>query len=495
MKKYLPLLSVLAIAKCFIQVMGNRNYGFHRDELLHLAVSEHLDFGYFEFPPLIAVLGKVAHALFGYTLWGTRLFPTLAGVGILLLCCLIAIEMGGNYKAVLLSGVSILTFFPFYRNHTLFQPVAFDQLCWTLGFYLLVRFFKTQHPKFLILLGLTAGIGLMNKYTIVVWGFGIAVGLLFHKKGALYKTKWLYIAGLIALVIFFPNVVWQAQHDFPFLLHLQLLREKQLDNLGPLEFGLVQLYFPITLSISIFGIVAFFRDTALKKYKSIGVAALVTFVTLWALQSKAYYVFAIYPVLFAGGAVAIEQRVTNAPRLYFALILLMVIPTLFIIPTLTPVLPIDVYTKYYHKTEKDGRVELTSDYADMFGWEEQVKIVDSLYRTLSDAEQKSCVLWAENYGEAGALTILGDRYGLPDPICRHGSFWLWGYGNKDASVWISLGNEKESVSSVFEEVIPIKIIRHKYAIEEENNIPLYLCRRPKLNIASWWADYRDHVFD
>ena len=93
------------------------------------------------------------------------------------------------------------------------------------------------------------------------------------------------------------------------------------------------------------------------------------------------------------------------------------------------------------------------------------------------------------------MKILGKRYGLPNPISRHGSFWLWGHGIKNADVWISLGNEKPSVEHTFEEVTLVKIIYHKYAIDEENGIPLYICRKPKVDIEKWWSDYADHVFD
>jgi len=132
------------------------------------------------------------------------------------------------------------------------------------------------------------------------------------------------------------------------------------------------------------------------------------------------------------------------------------------------------------------RMALPDDYADMFGWEEQVRLVDSVYQSLTPIEQAHCVLWAENYGEAGALKILGKQYGLPKPISRHGSFWTWGYGQEDATVWISLGNEPSSVKRVFEEFKLAKMIYHPYAIGEENGIPLYICRQPKWNIQQWW---------
>jgi len=495
MKKYLPIVGVLAFFKFIIHWFGNQNYGFHRDELLHLSVSEHLAWGFMEFPPFIALVGKVSYLLFDYSLLGVRIFPTLAGLAILYLCCAMAKELGGKSKAVLIAGVCVLAFLPFYRNHTLFQPVAFDQLFWTLGFFFLIKYIKTENSKFLLLMGATAGLGLMNKYTMLVWGFGIAIGLLFYKKAELYKSKWLYLSGGLALLIFLPNILWQLSYDVPFLLHLEVLKSKQLDAIDPLDFGLSQLEFIFTFIVSLIGLSAVFFDAQLKKYKSVGIAFLVIFFTMWILQSKAYYFFAAYPVVFAAGAVKIEHLLSVKPKWNYAVVAVLIVPVIPFIPQLTPILPIESYVEYTDKQVIDGRVELTGDYADMFGWEEQVSLVDSLYQEYCTDGITNCVIWAENYGEAGAIKILGDKYGLPDPISRHGSFWLWGYQNKDADVWISIGNETGSVNSVFEEVELVKRIYHKYAIGEENGIPVYICRKPKLDIEQRWKDYENHIFD
>lgn len=496
-KKYLPIIGFLGLVKFSIHWFGNQNYGFHRDELLHLSVSEYLAWGYFEFPPFIAGMGKLSYWLFDYSLIGMRLFPTLAGVGILILCCMIAREIGGKSNAVFLSGVCVLAFVPFFRNHTLFQPVAFDQFFWTLGFYMLIKFFNSEKKEHLLLVGLIAGLGLLNKYTMLVWGFGITIGLIFYNRGELFKSRWLYIAGGISFLVFLPNLIWQIQHDIPFFLHLEVLNQKQLANISPFEFGLAQMELPFTLAVSLTGMYGLFVDQKLKKYRSVGIAVMVIFVTMWIMKSKAYYFFAAYPVMFAAGAVQIEKWLKNRPNFNYAVAAVLFLPTIPFIPEATPILPIETYVEYMDKQEnEEGRIELTGDYADMFGWEEQVALVDSVYQSLvNEYDPKDIVIWAENYGEAGAVKILGDKYGLPDPVSRHGSFWLWGYGNKNAEVWISLGNEKESVEHVFEEVELVKIITHTYAIDEENGIPLYLCRKPKVDIEQWWQNYERHVFD
>lgn len=495
MKKYLPILFVLSAIKLLIQWFGNRNYGFHRDELLHLSVSEHLDWGFMEFPPLIAIFGKLSYWFFDYSLVGVRLFPTLAGVAILVLCCSMAKELGGKFRSVLLAGICILAFLPFYRNHTLFQPVAFDQLFWTLGFYYFIKFINSQNKKFLILIGFTLGLGLLNKYTMLVWAFGLFIAILFYEKGRLFKHKWLYISGFLALLIVLPNIIWQAQNDFPLIRHLQALNDSQLEAISPMTFIIDQFEITPPFLVFVCGFMGLLFSKNLKRYRSIGIAVLVIFLTMWLLKAKTYYVFALYPVVFSAGAVTIARLFKKKPFLIYATTAIVLLPMLYYIPHLTPILPIDDYVNYADLKEENGRVELSSDYADMFGWDEQVKLLDSVYQSLSPKEQNNCVLWAENYGEAGALKILGKHYNLPNPISRHGSFWFWGFGNKDAAVWISLGNEKLSVEYVFEEVELIKIIKHKYAIGEENGIPLYICRKPKIDIESWWKDYEDHIFD
>jgi hypothetical protein len=496
LKKYLPVITILALIKLSIHLIGNRNYGFHRDELLHLSVSEHLDWGYLEFPPFIAFVGKIAHFVFGYSVSGVRFFSTLAGVGILVICCLIAKELGGKIKAILLAGVSVLAFVPFYRNHMLFQPVAFDQFFWTLGFYFLIKYFNTRNVKFLVLLGVSAGFGLMNKYTLLVWGLGVVVGLLFFEKGKLFRNKWFYISGLITFLLVLPNLIWQINHHFPLLLHLQKLKESQLDENGPFDFAIEQLKHPFTLTMSLIGLFAYFFDKDLKKYKTFGIAALVIFASMWIMQSKAYYFFAIYPVLFAAGAVKIEKLLENKPKRNYAVASVLFLPILPFLPHAIAILPIETYVSYSKlQPEKNGHLTLNDDYADMFGWEEQVKLVDSLYQSLSTKDKRNCVIWAENYGEAGAIQIIGEKYRLPNPICSNGSFWLWGTGITSGQVCISIGNEKQAVESVYNDCKLIKTVTNKYAIGEENNIPVYICRNLKINIQQKWKSLEPYVFD
>ncbi|RPD40071.1 glycosyltransferase family 39 protein [Chitinophaga barathri] len=489
MKNYLPLILALCLVKLAVHMAGNHNYDFMRDELLHLSAGHHPAWGYFEFPPFIGWVARVSILFFDHSLTGMRLFATLAGVVIVVLCCMMAVELGGKKWAVFLAGVCALSFLPYYRNHFLFQPVAFDQMFWALGFYFILRFVNTQRNVYLLCTGITAGFGLMNKYTFMVWIAGILFALLFHEKARMYRNKWLYIAGAAAFLIFLPNMIWQYQHDIPFLLHMKQLAKTQLDKKDVFEFAIEQAFSPVTLLMSLGGLYFVMRQP---RWRFLGIAFVTMFFLMWVLRSKSYYFFAAYPPMFAAGAVWLERIFQKRPYWNLApalLLLAMVIPWM---PYLIPILPVEKFIQYSHeKPDAEGHYKFTSDYADMFGWKEQVALADSIYNTLSPEDQQKCIFWAENYGEAGAIRIIGNR----EPVCRHGSFWTWGPGPLSGEIAISIGNEPDVVDRVYEEHQLIRIIKHPYAIEEENNIPVYLCRKPKIKLKEIWPTLEKQVFE
>lgn len=495
MRKYLIIITALCAVKLLIHFLANGNYGFHRDELLHLSVSEHLDWGFMEFPPFIAFVGKLSYVLFDYSLFGMRLFPTLAGVGMLILCCLMVKEMGGEIKAVLLAGVCFLAFLPFYRNHTLFQPVVFDQLFWTLGFYFIIRYINTSNPRYLLLLGVVSGFGLLNKYTFLVWGAGLVVGLIFLERGKVFRERWLYIAGVIAFAMILPNIIWQYQHHLPIVTHHQRLTEIQLSEQPIWKFGVDQLKFPFTLAISLVGLFAMFKNESLRRFRSVAISVLTIFFLMWIMRSKSYYFFGAYPVLFAAGSVMVIRLLKEKWVWTYSLIVVLIVTTVPFIPELTPILPVAKHAEWSQREVRpDGRVILINDYADMFGWEEQVKLMDSVYQSFSEEDRKRCVIWAENYGEAGAIKILGDKYELPDPICVAGSFWLWGPGKSNAEIFITIGLEEPTLQRLFGEHALVRRIHHKYAIEEEQNVPVYICRKPLIDLHQKWPEFEKYIF-
>lgn len=498
---FLLIVTLGVIIKLGIHMYSNGNYGFHRDELLHLAVSEHLDWGFMEFPPLIGVFGKVSTTLLGDSVLAVRTFPALAGVLMLLLTVAMVREMKGNNYAVLLVVAAFLAVYSYWRNHTLFQPVAFDQLFWTLSSFLLIKYINTKHKKYLLWIGLSAALGFLNKYTMVFWGVGFVVGLLFYDSAKTYTNKWFWVTALLFLVLVIPNIIWQSQHNWPVFAHLTGLYEVQLNENSRIDFLRGQFFSmnPFNFPIWLLGLWAYFFNKELKQYKPLGILFLVSGLLLFLAKGKGYYFYACYPIVFAAGAVFITEKLNHYKKsflIYIACIILLV-TGLSRLPFLTPILPIEQFVEFAElKRDETGRVEgLTGDYADMFGWEEQVALVDSVYNTLTEEEKSKTILWAENYGEAGAINHLGKKYGLPKSVCKHGSFWLWGAGDTSGEIAISVGNEDGAVDYFYGEKKLIKMVQHPYAIDEEHNIPVYLLRKPKVRLSEYWPQFESRIFE
>src|SRR5579872_4298532 len=84
-----------------------RQYGYFRDELYYLDMARHLDWGYVDAAPLIAVYARIALWL-GGSLAALRILPALAGTALVALSIVIARELGGGRFGQLLTGLAIL---------------------------------------------------------------------------------------------------------------------------------------------------------------------------------------------------------------------------------------------------------------------------------------------------------------------------------------------------------------------------------------------------
>jgi hypothetical protein len=496
------LVLALCVIKLLIHFFSNGQYGFHRDELLYLALGEHLDVGYMEVPPFIAVAAKVSRVLFGESLFAMRLFPAVAGVLVVWLACRFARELGGGRFAVLVAGLAVIVSPAFLRSDTLLQPVPFDQLWWMLAAYLVLRHLKTREPKYWLYAGLVMGIGLMTKDTMLFFGFGLAVALLATSERRQFLTVWPWAAGLIAFAIVLPNLIWQIRHDWPFIQHMQKLNEHQLSQVTPQQFmvGLFLICLP-ALPVWIAGLVYFFSERG-KAFRLFGWMVVIIFIAMLALKAKSYYIAPVYPWLFAAGGVQLEAWLKKQSWPKPVLVTMMSLLGVVLLPYGVPILPIETFVEYMRlvpittaRISYTGRVEnLPSDYADMFGWEEEVQSIAKAYHALSPDEQQHCCILAADYGEAGAVDLYGKNYGLPHAISRHASYWLWPpTDDSKIEIVVAIGYAESSMKKYFEDVRQVDFLTPAYT-QEENETPVLLCRHPKISIVKIWPTLRQNVY-
>lgn len=493
----------IALAKLAIHLYAARFYGYFGDELYFMACSRHLALGYVDQPPFVALIVRIERFLFGDSLQGIRFFAALAGAGTVLLAGRVARELGGKRfaqalaaLAVLVSGVALA------MNHYISMN-AFEPLTWTGCALLLIRILKTGNQKLWLWFGLVAGIALENKYGIVFFATGVVAGLLLTRHRSMFLKPWVWLGGLLAFLIFLPNLLWNIQHQFPFfellanirrngrnvpLTHLQFLEQLALHML------------PVSVPLVLAGLWFYFAHPQGKKYRVLGWASLVLLaVIMLSANGRPYYVAPAYPMLFAAGAVALEEwfsrrRLRWLKPAYAGLLLM--VGTIGA-PMAVPVLPPETYIRYSQflhfapppiETYKLG--PMPQFYADMFGWEEMTVEVARIYNSLPpDVRTKTAIL-GSFYGHAAAIDLFGPKYGLPNAISPHQNYFLWGPGNYTGESVIVVGLSREKLEHYFNSVEPAGHVGHPYAMPDEH-FTIYYCRQPKIPLQQLWPTLKN----
>ena len=503
-----PTLSTESFLLCFalfklllhmaVNVFGA--YGYFRDEFYYLACSEHLDWGYVDQPPLSIAVLAVSRFLLGDSLIGLRFLPAVAGAATVYVTGLMARQLGGGRFAQALACVAVIASPIFLGMNSIYSMNSFDILLWTLTAYLLIRLFKTESPRFWIWIGIVLGLGLLNKISVLWLGLGIAVGLVATPQRRWLRTKWPWMAIGMAIILFLPYVLWNSAHDFAHLEFIRNATQGKYSSLTRTAFVVDQIAIqnPASVFIWLAGLWFFFVSPSASKFRVLGYIYLTAMIVLLINgASKAEYLSPAYGMLFAAGSVFLEQFILNRSWKW-AKPVLIGLPALIgivLLPLSLNVLPVESHIRY---TEALGVAPSTAEnkqldrlpqfYADMFGWEELTTSVLIVYESLPIADHGRCVIFTQNYGEAGALSFFGRQFGIPRVISGHNNYYLWGPGEDpdSSTVFIIVGGNIEDCRSSFEEVDHVAQSHSKYSMPYENNLPIFVCRRLKKPIGEIW---------
>jgi hypothetical protein len=236
-----------------------------------------------------------------------------------------------------------------------------------------------------------------------------------------------------------------------------------------------------------------------KRHRVLGLTFLAVFAVLLANpHTKAEYIGAAYPTLFACGAVAIARLSLPWRRLtMIAVSLLLVVSGAVLAPLAMPILPVDAYIRYAKALgvapstpEHKQLSDLPQFFADMQGWEELARDVSAAYQTIPEAERKTTVALVGNYGEAGALELYAGQYALPRVICNHNSYWLWGVGATPITTFIRLGGQREDYLKTYGEVSEAGVHRCSLAMPYEDNLGIFIARQRRVPIEQAWPQIK-----
>jgi hypothetical protein len=492
-------IAAMASAKLLFHIYFNNRYGYFRDEFDYMACGDHLAWGYVDQPPLIPFLTHICRALLGDSLRSIRFIPALSSSLLVVQTAVLARELGGRRFALVLSAVTVLIAPQYLSNGSLLGTNCLEPNLWMGCAYFVVLAINRNDPRYWLGFGLIAGLGMEEKYSIALFGFGIVVGLLLSGQRRRLAGKWIWLGGMTAWLVFLPNLLWNIDYHWPFFELMRNIKAEGRDVvLSPARYFFEQtlLLHPLTAPIWITGLIALLFSSAFKPYRVLGWSYLVCYTVFFLLHGKNYYLAPIYPVLLAAGAVVIESALAQPRGAWLKPVIMVVLLSsgAYLAPVVIPVFSPDKFIAYTrtlpfklpHMEHSHARAILPQWYADQFGWEEIVAETAQAWNQLTPQERPDCGIFAQDYGQAGAIDFLGRRYRLPPALSGHQTYFLWGPRGYSGNCMIVLDDRKQVLELLWEKVRYVGTSAdNPYALEKQ--IDVFVCKGAKFGtLAELW---------
>ena len=491
--------------KLLLQLAVAHRYNYHTDELYFIACGKHLAWGYVDQTPFVPWLARLVGELSNYSLVALRTPSALAGALTVALTLMIVREWNGARLAQIFAGVAMLIAPAYLQMASLIHIPVFEGLFWTTAAYLVVLIVERDRPRLWLAVGAVAGIGLMNKPTMGLWGLGLACGLLLGPHRQQLRSRWLWAGVAVAALILLPNVIWQARHEWAtvqFFLNLEqgvlATVPRHLFLLGQVLYlhktggraRLSMLYLhPLGFPLALAGLYYLFtaQGERFRIFAWIYVVCLVVF-TLG--HGKPYYLAPAYPPLFAAGGLWLEQRLRDRPVRASAVVSLQLVlgafTALFALPLASLETADAVISRLLGWVVPDPTM-LTGDFHREYGWREQAAAVAQAVEALPAADRKRVVILAGNYSEAAAIDFYGGEWALPPAFSGHMNYFLWGPPEQRDATIVSIGISPEVLASICTEPRQVARTHHPLAVASENNLPVWVCRHTGVLSGEAWS--------
>jgi 4-amino-4-deoxy-L-arabinose transferase-like glycosyltransferase len=481
----------IAAAIALVHVLTNQRYGFHRDELQFLSDARHLDWGFVAYPPLTPLLERMSLAAFGVSPVGLRLLSVIAQAVAIVITGLMARELGGGRLAQVTAALAVaLSPLPLFEG-TEFQYTTFDYLWWVLIADFVIRLVKTENPRWWMAIGATVGVGFETKYAIAFFIAGILGGLLLTPARRYLASGWFLGGVALALAISLPNLIWQARHGFISLhfltsIHARDVGEGRANGFVLGQFGLCTNLFAAPLWIA--GLFCFLRD---RRYRLLAWMYLIPLALFVIGKGRAYYLAAAYPMLLAMGAVAGERWVAALKRARRRTVEAIFFTALAAYGLYAGAVILPLASGGWLKNFALGN---NGDLREEIGWEQIVKTVAGIRDSLPAQQRGNVGVLVGNYGEAGAIEMLGSAYGLPAPISLTNSAWLRGYPVPPPSTLIVLGFSRRGADRAFTSCRVAGHVSNPGGVkneESQDHPDIFVCDGPRLSWPEFWKEYQN----
>jgi 4-amino-4-deoxy-L-arabinose transferase-like glycosyltransferase len=484
--------AIFIVSACTLAVLVavSSRYGYHRDELYFLAAGHHLAWGYPDQPPLVPLLARLLSTIDSGSVFVLRLPSALAAAATVTLTGLLARELGGRGPAQLLAAGAMATSALLYGADHYLNTAAFDLLAWTLLLWLIVRILRTHNQRLWLVVGVVAGVGLLNSDLVAFLMAAVVVGIVIAGPRRVLASPWVWAGGAIAAVMWAPYLVWQAQHGWPQLTVSRAIAAGSSGTSQPriqlLPFQLV-LISPYLAPVWIVGLFQLFRRSALRWCRAIAWAYPLLAVVFIATGGKSYYLAGILPVFLAAGAQPTIDWVSRgrSSRRRAAVGTALVLTAVGTVLATLPVLPVGAL----HRTPI---VALNYDEGETVGWPTYVSQIAAVYHQLPASQRPTTVVLTSNYGEAGAVERFGPADGLPGiAFSGQNGFWYWGPPPASASAYVTVGFSRSTLNRHFEQcVLGIRLDNHEQLKNDEQGVPVRICTGLRGTWLTVWPQFQ-----
>ena len=478
-----------AAVKLALNLYASGFYNYFRDELYFIACGRHLDWGYVDHPPLVAIYARLGEWIvewLGPSLRGFRLIATISGTLRIILTGVIAARLGGGGAAQALACTAVLLAPMYLAIDVIMTMNTVEHLFWLACLLIVIEIANGASEKWWLAFGALAGLGLQNKHSMLFLGAAIVAAMILTPLRRSLVRPWIWLGGALAVLIFLPNVMWQIHHGWPTLELLQNVKNTGKNVVlapGPFVLQQMMMLNPFSAPLWIAGLIWLFTR---REYRVLAWTYVILLALFIRLEAKDYYLAPIYPMLFAAGAVLVtKKRIAT-----IAVAALIVIGGFIAAPLALPVLPPEQYLAYQRRlgvepqaAEVSHTSEMPQIFSDQFGWEEMVKQVAAYYHSLPVAERQKTAIFTNNYGQAGAIDFYGPKYGLPNAISGHQNYFLWGPRGFTGESVILI--QWDSHPEIWTSLHKVGMRHHPYAMPDENG-PIWHGRGLKKPLREVW---------
>jgi len=261
---------------------------------------------------------------------------------------------------------------------------------------------------------------------------------------------------------------------------------------------------PLLAPIWLTGLFALLFSARLRPYRVLGWSYIVSYAVFFVLHGKSYYLAPVYPMLMAAGALVIEASIdgpeTAQPRRQWlkpVIVILLLVNGAYLAPIVVPVLSPDRFLAYAKTLPfklpvneySHMRVALPQWYADQFGWKEIADETAVAWNRLAPEERQDCGIFAQDYGQAGAIDFFGRAQGMPGAMSGDRTYWLWGPRGYSGNCMIVLDDRKEVLERYWSRVEYVGTsAANPWALEQQ--IDVFVCKGKKFDS---WASVWPHL--